>query len=345
MKINSQINTFQYNAFAETVIENHKSYEDWFNNNYIQIVGYDRDEANSDYPIMGLDYLSGSIYGHFPLMQLDDLSPKMASFSKEDIVRIIDNGLERGDKWYLFLDHFYIPDSRYYQKKHFIHDVLVYTTQEENWLFLESRDGRYDSYSLTKNEMTDNIIQNKAQCLYNLSLNSEAEYIFNIDNFLIMLKDYLYSRNSLEHKEIYLDDNCFYSEEFYDAKERSYEYFGIESYELIKKIISEAISKQKMIDYRMIYLMKEHNKNMISRLDYCIKNKYIDPGMKEILKDKFTEVDEKIGKLLNRSLRYNLNRKKDYMGDYDGKIDDIVDCEKKVIADFIEGIESYLRRV
>ena len=91
--------------------------------------------------------------------------------------------------------------------------------------------------------------------------------------------------------------------------------------------------------------MKEHNKNMISRLDYCIKNKYIDPGMKEILKDKFTEVDEKIGKLLNRSLRYNLNRKKDYMGDYEGKIDDIVDCEKKVIADFIEGIESYLRRV
>ena len=296
--IDFYVKPFQYNAFADYVIREHSNYVDWINNNFSQLVATDIPEAD-----LSVDYFCGTVYGKLPLMSMNEHYEIRKHDGQEEYENIV-IGLGKGYKYYLFLDHYYVRSSQYFEKKHVIHDVLVISKKDEIISFLENTDGFIHKFEITEGEFLRSYLLHENYCTFELSVNNEEKYEFSIDRFGLMIKEYTMGINSINNESNYLSEKGYFSKEFYELKVKNANSWGINVYDNISQNTIDLANKKCFVDYRWFYLMMERNENMCNKLKYCKTRGYIGEFECDLTCNKLTIIRNEIKKNMNKVIKY-----------------------------------------
>lgn len=292
------VKPFQYNAFADYVIRNHPNYVEWTNNNYIQLAAKDILEADLE-----VDYFCGSVFGKIPLMSMID-HYEIRRYDGQEAYDIIVLGLEKGFKYYLFLDHFYIKSSQFFQKRHHVHDVLVVGRTDGMINFLENTDGFIRKFEISESEFLSSYLSHDNYCTFELNANNDVKYAFSIERFENMLNEYAFGIDSSVNSDQYLDNNGYYSKEFFEAKFERINCWGVNVYDSISRKTIELAKQKKFVDYRWYYLVMEKNNILCKKLDYCKKRGYIGEIESDLVSQRLNELSNEIKKNMNRVVKY-----------------------------------------
>lgn len=270
------IQPYQYNAFADKVIREHPDYEDWVNNNYIQLVGNAVLETDVHSTV---EYFSGTTFGKLPLLNIVDLSKRREKMvteeDRENLLNDIFEALSNKNDLYLHFDHYYVKNSEYYMKEHMVHDVLVFDYTGETVSYYENVGGMYTKFVIDKEEFITAYLGNDNAMTYVLSCNKEFRYKFDLERFVTMIEDYALGNDSRENKELYLYEDGFFSDDFYTMKESGEKNFGVEVYKTVRDYSLNYKETSVGLDYRMYFTLFEHNRRMIEKLNYCCEKGYI----------------------------------------------------------------------
>lgn len=271
---------YQYNAFADYVIKDHPDYEDWTQNNYVQLIGdaeIDK-EANST-----IEYFTGTVFGKLPMLHIQDIAKRKRKAlklntpeAKEELADYILKAVSKKKCAYLFFDHYHIKSSESYMKEHMKHDVMIVDYSDDKVTYFENVGGMYTKLVIDKEEFMAAYFGNDDACTFILSPNRKFSYRFDIDRFITMLEDYTYAKDSRVHEDMYLTYEGFVSKDFWPLKEKGSKNFGINTYETVKNYSIHYRETKVGFDYRMYYLLFEHDRRMVEKLNYICERGYAD---------------------------------------------------------------------
>jgi hypothetical protein len=334
MEINKtpNIKPYQYNAFAESIISNHRDYSSWFHNNYIQLVGLESPEGSPD---VSLDYFSGNVFGYIPLMKYKDFTKIVDSIRSKELLSIIRGGLSTGCAWYIFLDHYFIKDKKDFQCHHFIHDVLLYKDNGEEFEYMEFDGGIYTSHIIEYKIFIDAFCNHDNNCIHKLGINNSSSYKFEYCKFIEMIEDYTFSRNSLKNSHIYFDESIFHNDDFFGQRKECIKFYGIEVYELACKKVYNSIRKSQWLDFRIFYLLYEHKVNMIGKINYCVQSGFLKSNDAKVLVDQYIEIRDRLYACLLLVFKYNFTFKKSCIENIDKELDKIYIEEKQLLMELL----------
>lgn len=292
------VKPFQYNAFADYVIRKHPNYVEWINNNFIQLVAKDIPEVDLE-----VDYLCGNVFGKLPLMSMTDHYEIRKHDGQEEYAVIV-HGLEKGFKYYLFLDHFYLKESRFFGARHWIHDVLLIGKKDGRIHFLENTDGFIHEFEVSESEFLSSYLSHDIYCTFELGVNKDEKYDFSIERFGNMLKEYAFGIDSLANQDQYLANRGYYSKDFFEAKLKEVNCWGVNVYDSISRKTIELANQKQFVDYRWYYLVMEKNDILCKKMDYCQTRGYIGKTESEMLSQRLNALSNEIKKNMNRVVKY-----------------------------------------
>lgn len=329
------VKTYQYHAFLNSIIINHKNYIDWFANNYIQLVFFE--DLNLD---IKLDYLSENIMSACPLLNrviarnknlfLDDI---------DNLNNIIINSISRGECINLFVDEYYVPNRTFYKSKHNIHDILIYDVDLSSNFFSilgYSTNAHYQKSLISIDEMK--LAMNNTNPCFNTFAIMPCDYKFDIQIFKIMVKEYLYSIDSRENLGIYLDLGA-YNKYFFEEKINPSCVFGLSIYEKVIEKLQICSNSYSFIDYRMAYLIYEHKINLKEKIYYLQKNGYIN-DIEEIINglDEMIQISNICHRVI---IKYNFSKQKEIIHSVIEKYEFIKAKDKNVFEILLQKLKKY----
>ncbi|MBR5762915.1 MAG: amino acid adenylation domain-containing protein, partial [Lachnospiraceae bacterium] len=314
---------YQYNAFADYVIQAHPDYEDWTQNNYIQLIGNAEVDAAANSTI---EYFTGTVFGKLPMLKIQDIAKRKKKALKldtpevkEELADYILGAVSKGKKSYLFFDHYYIKSSEAYLKAHQKHDVMIIDYADDKVSYFENVGGMYTKFVIDKEEFMAAYFGTNDACTFILSPNKKFSYKFDMDRFITMLEDYTYARDSRVNEDMYLTYDGFVSKDFYGPKDKGIKNFGIKTYETVKKYSLAYKETSIGFDYRMYYLLFEHDRRMVEKLNYCCEHGYADYRTigKEI--SELGELTDTLYQILTKAIQFN------YVTPTDEQVEEITD--------------------
>ena len=269
------IKPYLYNGYLEAILFQHKDYKEWLYSNYIQLVYYNEYDRS-----IYLDYEVPTIYGGCPLLRYSKVEIK----EKNEFFYYIKELIKDGKYIYIFLDEYYVPTRLAYHKEHYIHDQLIYGIDEEKEIFIiigYDENHNFVTSEISFEECYQGYMQTDDNWYLAFLTMTDEEYKMDINKIKIMFEDYLYSRNSKEHWEQYMDLSDYRSE-FYDTRNNVDSSYGIGIYEALTKGIYHCMEEDIEIDYRIAYLICEHHSLMKDRILYYIDKKIL-PNDKDLI--------------------------------------------------------------
>lgn len=299
-----KIGVYQLFAFAECIAEaGHPDYREWFVMNFNQIVAFDYTKGHRV-----LSYLAGTVYGYHSLLDIVDYSKTLDRSKKSELYEVLTKGIENQKAWYLFIDHFYIPNYREYQREHLCHDILIFdfNKEENKFSFIEFVGSKYVVVELDWDTLYEAISSHNDICVYNLSAITDRKYEFNLEKFILMLEEYVYSKKPAD-MGLYWDFSVWHSDVFYDNGEKYIKY-GIDIYKYLQELISICVEKQIDMDYRTIYLEMEHKKNLLEKIDYLMEKGYLTTEQCKEISDDLANIIKLIDKCLRVVIRFNCSK-------------------------------------
>lgn len=293
------VKPYQHNAYVESILYSHKDYNNWIANNYIQVMAYKYNNR------IGIDYLSGSIFGSVPLLDFYSLDKEEMFNSEYDVHNDLKEWIDSNKYIYTFLDEFYIPKRNAFNKFHFNHDSLIYGYDNDKRIYNIVGFDSSGNYSISEIsfEILYRAICNENICLILLKL-KEIDYNFDIDKFTEMLLDYTQAKDCRDKLSLYLDMES-YNEVYYDNKFNNAESFGINIYSCFNEILEFCAINKSNLDYRNFYLLYEHKLNMLSKIKYLKINNFLKNTYK--IEEEFNKLINMAGIILRLSLKYNMN--------------------------------------
>lgn len=294
------IRTYQYNAFAESIMGCHRDYQEWLAGNYVQIMVCE-DFENS---INVIEYLAGSIFGGCPLLDNQGKRKSEIMESYESCVEYLDSALKQGYYIYTFVDEYYIPNRVSYGKNHFEHDILLYGREQEAFVYIGyDALGNYTKGMLSTEQFYQ-AMQTDNMCLIMVSLNS-SEYKFDIEKFIFMLKQYVCAEDSRQNLDVYLDMSK-YNAYFYDSKLHKPLSFGSSVYEPLERLIAYYDEAGAFYDWRVLHLLHEHKQAMYHKLKYLGDKKYLENSAHILMQ--YKEIVDRAALIENLGLKYQITR-------------------------------------
>ncbi len=294
------IRTYQYNAFAESIIGVHKDYEEWLANNYVQIMVREDFENSRNV----IEYLAGSIFGCCPLLDFQGEIKEDIMSSFTSYIEYLDNMLRQEYYIYTFVDEYYIPNRVSYQKNHFEHDILLYGWEHNNLVYMGyDALGNYAKGKLSAEQLY-RAMQTDSPCLIRLNLNKNS-YQFNIQNFIFMLKQYVYAEDSRQNLDIYLDMSK-YNPQFYDGKLNKPLIFGSHVYRKLEQLIDYCDETGAPYDWRVLHLLYEHKQSMYQKIKYLMSNNYLEDNESTLVQ--YNDIVSKAKIIENLGLKYHIKR-------------------------------------
>lgn len=281
----AKVKTYNFEAFPMSILgANGNEYYEWLYSNYIQL------NCHKDIKKTGDIFLA--FYDNQALKSpyLIKENTKWSTLTKLDINihKYIEQYINMEYYLYFQVDEFYIPERGAYQKKHYLHDILVYgyNSKKEYYVAGYNQEGFYISSKVTYNQFenayNNNFIEKDnnewADNIYLLKYNQKCHYGFNLSLVGKLIYDYL---NSVNEFEVYKR----YGESLSDTV------YGIEVFDKVIEYLDylqQGIQpfKEYGIDNRIFRIIQEHKSIMLDRMKYINENNiYL-----EDLIDKYLEV-------------------------------------------------------
>ncbi len=301
------------------------NFKNWFYTNYIQLHAGPELEAIYD---VKLDYYTGiKMWDRYNIQnpwikQFIISSAMMKQFHDifDFIIKCIDNGHYIG----LMLNEKYVPSSVAYDVFDFEHQSLIYgydLNKKIIYLMGFDRYQHFKPYVLTFEEFYaayDNLINSYEIALMSFSA---SEYVYDLDVKIVckMLREYRFSIDSSYREELNVN--------------KGLRFYGIQIYDILLNNL------YKLSDQRISYIIYEHKKIMVARIDY-FKCKGLFQNTDYIrLHHKSKELEKISLELMMICIKYQISGKEELLN----KIEALIKCMKEkdinFIDDFIQTLE------
>lgn len=267
---------FQYLAFPLAILSDKPDYLPWFHSNYIQLICHKDLSASK---VLFLDF-----YGHVFDENFNNtiyftyhpwLEIKHALVGGQtDIIPNLIECMQYDYYVYLKVDEFFIPDRSFYQKDHFVHDVLVfgYDLHEKSLdvigfnnkgQFLRSRISvdQFDQAYKSGRQMDKNRTALGFHEFFLFKYKQNGKYDFDLDLVAELLDDYLNSRNTSDRFRM-----------FKNPQNPELSAFGMEIYRYLIDYCRLLMEDLAEYDIRPFHLLWEHKKCMLSRMEFIQTN-------------------------------------------------------------------------
>ena len=332
------VTTYTQHAHLLSILSNYEYTYPWIFSNYIQL--YINKDFRHDW---------GDFYFPFPYelrpsdtckwLLTKKIDRDVADSKWGNIINFIIDSINSNNYVHTMLNSSCIPLAPNYNKEHFIHDVLVYGYDlKEEMLYFSDFIGVTHKYSFEKISFIDytkafntyGLATNQDylnKLIYLYKLNSAHDYTFNYDyefnikNISNSIKAYLNS-SVPEYWDIYNNEN------------RDNIVFGIEIYDTLKNYIAwKSVSNESDIDIRPFYLVYDHKKIMLLRLEYLHRLGYYKDCSSENIAG-ITELEAQAKVVVNMLIKYNLSKNRTILNMVIDMINSIERDEKNILVHY-----------
>ncbi|KNY24970.1 hypothetical protein [Pseudobacteroides cellulosolvens] len=282
VKLHNEITTYLYRSLPIAIILSESRLLPWFNQHYIQICsqinrnGY----IMVDYMELGLnfdDILEHSYIGYDAM----DHTVNIIDFVREQI--------EHGYYVIACLDEFYLSEKEFYNKRHFVHESLIYGYDNVNKKFMGIGFNRSHSFSKLNfdYDMFYNAFESGRGCYMETAPYATDQALqlihikpsglkcrFDLSNFLKEIKSLIDSTGNIKrvnyisppnHEKDQWDNNNAFV-----LKNRVI--YGIDTYDVIIGGLDCILEGKQVMDYRAFHLLFEHSSGISKRLEYIRSN-------------------------------------------------------------------------
>ncbi len=282
-------------AYPLSIAVQHPDFPGWFACNYTQLT-YRPDSytALDFYHYKQVNPLLGEMY-----------LPKSMILKYTSCISFIKDCLDDDHYIYTFLNEYYVPERRAFQKRDFIHDSMIVGYDMDKQVFYimgYKADRTYEmteiSFDLFEKAFLD--YQNKpgelakwADGMHLYQLKRDQRFQFDVDICREMIEEYLHAQNSsLRYRMLQNEESCAYGMDIYDHMA---EHYRNHEYEFS--------------DFRYFHILYEHKKAMTMRLHYLqqTQNASFDP--QHLTQSE--QLEKRALSLRNACLKYSLTPKQE----------------------------------
>lgn len=271
------ITCYPNHANLLSVISQNKDYLPWVYSTYIQLF-CDRNDYKKNY--LRLDFYTNNILELCPFISHQKISRELlGKISNISVAEYIISCLEEGYYCYFLIDTYFIEKYGNHNRYHYVHDIFVFGVNLERKVFYAAdnfKNGKYSFeeipiqqivkgyYELENNNLIDwlegvHLIKYRVKNDY---FGLTQKYQFDIEKVVTELEDYINSfqtpkRYANPHEQwiIYAADMAF----------------GVDVYETIIQFLEHSND----YDLRPLYVLSEHKKIMLKRLEYLENSGYL----------------------------------------------------------------------
>ncbi|WP_206426674.1 hypothetical protein, partial [Clostridium sp. E02] len=248
------MNTYLWYSLKLCVLPSTK-FSAWYNQHFIQLYIYEREKCK-----WKLDYEDREIRESVFLEVLELYAYKKKDLDYYNIVNIINENLY--NKYYVIIeiDEYYFPEKSHFRKRHFIHPILIYGSDNiNNFFFCIGFDKRniFRTLQISYNDL----VKATNSCLSLIDNKSLILSIFrpkvdiNFYNPIIVKKNL---ESYINGNNINVCNSIFTTTPNY----------GSNTYSKVIECLKENI-----FDYRIFHLYAEHKKELLKKINYL--NQYI----------------------------------------------------------------------
>lgn len=330
-KFEPEIRNYQYRAFLEVTLANHKDYETWLYSNYIQTVFWENAIDTIHY-----DFEGPTILGACELLDYKKIDNP---YKNKIFHSSIEEAIKKNGTVYLFVDEYYIPNRKSYEKNHYVHDALIVSYDEIKRVYsILGYDETYHfkKVSVTYDDVEKAFVNNQNRDKLYILAARDRKYELDLKKMRAMLIDFVKGYDSRKHWEMYVDfDNADFDKQFYDVRRNSMATYGIKTYVKYKEYLLNCMNSNMKNDFRISYTIFEHCKIMRKRIEFLIRKEVINCDMKYVLEGAI-EIENDAIAILNLSMKsiFLEDRSKIYKKMIN-KIDGLEKKENKLIEDLI----------
>ena len=310
--------------------ENAKS---WFCNTYIQLFTDHRNPISG-----GIRFRQELFLKYCPFFKMFALEDYRFFTDKNKLINDIKKILSNNYAVAINVDRDFIPLIK--NAYHFIHSVYIYGYDDEKQEFtisdFVSESGSFTLTTIPYKNLQESLdSMNETDYTVKYSSNKffiylydahDFHYVFDIKKLCHELGDYYNCENTM-------DVNCYEVYNLYKTKDNNV-MWGIDVYNWLSEYLSEF---KDSIDYHSIYVLLDHKKSMLLRIDYLESIHLLKDYL--TLKQGYNELLNKIKVLLNLSIKYNLTRDKKIVDKMQVEISVIKKLEKDMAYMFLESIQ------
>lgn len=330
----SDITTYTHHTYLLSILGNDERTRDWIYSNYIQVyINKDLTENSWGEFYFPMAY-EVKIFEHCKWINVQVNSEQYVDRHYEDIVLYIKDMLSNGYYVHLMIDYKYLSNSVFGKNNsEMVHDILIYGYDDEiqtlycaGFMFKSSK---FTLDTCTYEEI-NNAYNSKAvkeefsymgHNIYSYALAKECDYEFHIKNIIYGLKLYC----NCEIPEYWKGYN------YCNKKKISW---GLEYYDVLKDSI--CYQAPEYIDIKLIYLLEDHKRMMISRLEFLGQLGYD----LEKYKQSYVEMEQINGLLVKMAIKYNISKKTNILNQLKEKISDLKQQEYEVLVNLIAYLEE-----
>ena len=302
------IRSYLHHAYPLSILSSCDEYLPWFRSNFIQLFSEAPDHLDFLTPMM--THLDNPQTYFSPLLSVTRLNRQIINFidlsSRDSTLRFVLDCLTDGYYVDLEVDEYYLPDRSAFKRYHESHSLLIfgYNSDEEKF--------RTIGYDQNNNYKRQNINFSMVLQAYGILENKNhmslvsylpqptvtrtriVEYKFNVELVSEMLKDYIYSNNTLDSLRLILRFD-------YNSESRA---FGINA---IGRLEFEPNEGSDFIDPRSTYCLWEHKKCMVDRIRFLETAGYLDQSASFAFK--YAEIEGLAKTLSLLAIKFNLQNR------------------------------------
>ena len=154
MKLQYELISYLTYAFPYSMMNSLDMLQEWLASHYHFACAY----INQDNDI-NIEYLDGFSYGNFHQENNMIIMSKHAP-KKEDIFDYVVNCLSRHEYIVIFLDEYYRSESALYQRKHLLHEILIYGCENDCLLYTAfNNQNKFSLLRMHRKEINDSYLR------------------------------------------------------------------------------------------------------------------------------------------------------------------------------------------
>jgi hypothetical protein len=353
--IQDKINNFLYNAYFLSAILAYDNFYPWFYENYVQLF-FNGNKPGKYGNEVWLDFY-GSFIEVQKLLSFEDINRNI--FEKIDIIGYIEDNINNNKYIYTYFDESlfkpmnktsYLYPIDDIQAEHYIHDILIYGYDQtakriavlgfDNQNKFTSYEIDYDKFksafesgiTVSKNDKRWDEYNGVYGILFEVKNVNDFDYKFNISVFLEHLHEYIYSINSFNKQNDFIDSG--YSH-MYKLKDNI---FGMDIYDHIIAYMENNKKNDSTLDYRIFHTFYEQKLSILDRLNY-INTIYSNSTGFDNLISQFEEIFKAFKNARYHIIMYNISKKKNLLD----KVISIFSMNKNKEKILLTNIYEYLK--
>lgn len=343
INLNPPIKAYLSYAHILSMLLTDKENEEWFYTNFIQL--YSQKNTSNSWTALQFTPDTHALLHDQYLYQVFSLNSQIIELKQDMMIDSLKKWISNDYYIMYYLDEFYLPGTKYFQKEHIAHAQFLYGFDDNKKTFSIlnfTPEMNYESIEITYNDLTNSLLTDEMIEEYNwtdlkyhnpklIRKSNHVRKDFDLNVSLEQLKDYLNSKGSYT---IYQHNS--------HINECKNVVWGIGVYENLIEYINTTQLKSEYMPFHMLW---EHKAIMLERFEF-LNSKYNIEIPKEILvmqKETISFTNQL--RFLSLSLEYSNNNDSQIFQKMTDLLLKIKDIEIKTLTDLIKYLEISLKEV